>query len=82
MTPTDDVHRACAAHRVAVAEPPASSPRGKFALPSRTTAMLHRGLATGALPTCRQKRCLRGARARPGPDQLAVAIEFRHWRAA
>jgi magnesium chelatase family protein len=72
------------------AEVPGPVLRRDFALPRSATALLDRGLASGAVTARGADRCIRVAWTlsdlasldRPGPDQVAAALEFRDRRAA
>lgn len=72
------------------AEVPGPVLRREFALPPRETALLERGLRTGAITARGADRCLRVAWTlsdlaelqRPCADQVAAALQFRDRRAA
>lgn len=72
------------------AEVPGPVLRREFVLPGTTTALLDRGLASGAVTARGADRCLRVAwtlsdldgSARPGADHVAAALEFRDRRSA
>lgn len=72
------------------AEAPGPVLRREFALPRTTTAVLDRGLDTGAITARGADRCLRVAWTlsdltdadRPTPDHVSAALEFRDRRAA
>ncbi|GAB3456090.1 YifB family Mg chelatase-like AAA ATPase [Actinophytocola sediminis] len=72
------------------AQAPGPVLRREFALPSKATALLDRGLTIGAVTARGADRCLRVAWTlsdlaeadSPGPDHVAAALEFRDRRAA
>ncbi|GAA2356881.1 YifB family Mg chelatase-like AAA ATPase [Saccharopolyspora halophila] len=88
--------RAAASERWAVhgwqtnTEVPGTVLRREFALPARSTALLDKGLESGAITARGADRCLRVAwtladldgRERPEADHVAAALEFRDRRAA
>jgi magnesium chelatase family protein len=71
------------------ADVPGPSLRQEFALPKDVTALLERGLRSGALTGRGADRCLRVAWTlsdlagceRPEPDHVSAALEFRDRRA-
>lgn len=72
------------------AEVPGPALRREFVLPRKTTALLEKALAAGSITARGADRCIRVAWTladlagldKPGPDQVAAALEFRDRRAA